>query len=599
MPGAGKSMACWVIFIHPFIDMSKRFNNCFTHLVRSLAPFKVGEPIVKHRIAVLAKAISDLEANRFSSVTTRCAPLLARNPNDMEALLLGGLASGARGHAEHAAGLLHRAARAGGNGAHPLHDLVIILRRIGQPERVAPQFHALHRLAPGDASLLHAYAEFLYDTGQNEAAVPLLTEALRLRPDAQMTRNLLAMALASLGRTEAAIAQLRDATHRDPSRAGTWANLGLLLKDDGRFDEALAAYDIALTLAPADAQIRVNRVVALLRAGRWTEAWPDYEWRLMLADHAVRRPRLLPALSGLPDLTGRTILAMHEDGFGDSLHFARYLPLLAERGARVIVSVPPPLHRIMRTVPGVAAIHDPDDPPSNYHYYCPFFSLPRAFETTPETIPASPPWLRADPALTQLWNTRLPSGAVRVGLVWSGQARPALEGFVTLDGRRSMPLAMLAPFAAVPGVAFVSLQHGPEAAQAATPPAGMTLFDPMPLVTDFADTAAIVANLDLVISVDTSVVHLAGGMGKPVFLLDRYDHCWRWLSGRADSPWYPAMRIFRQARIGEWAAVLERAAAALEEFAAAPERARSERNVDGASIRRSNTPLKFRPVRSG
>jgi hypothetical protein len=388
------------------------------------------------------------------------------------------------------------------------------------------------------------------------------------------------MALASLGRTEAAIAQLHDATLRDPSRAGTWSNLGLLLKDDGRFDEALAAYDTALTLAPADARIRVNRVVALLRAGRWTEAWPDYEWRLMLADHAVRMPRLLPALSSLPDLTGRTIVAVHEDGFGDTLHFARYLPLLAERGARVIVSVPPPLHRVMRAVPGVAAIHDPDDALPDYDFYCPFFSLPRAFETTPETIPASTPWLHADPALTQLWNTRLPSGAVRVGLVWAGQARPALDGFVTLDGRRSLPLAMLAPFAAIPGVVFVSLQHGPEASQAATPPPGMTLFDPMPLVTDFADTAAIVANLDLVISVDTSAAHLAGGLGTPVFLLDRYDHCWRWLSGRADSPWYPAMRIFRQARIGEWAAVLELAVTALADFTAALRTSRNPVGID-------------------
>lgn len=522
-----------------------------------------------HRIAVLARAINDLQANRFGSVTTRCTPMLARDPDDTEALLLCGLAAGARGHTEHAARLLHRAAAGRGNAAHPLHDLAMILCRIGRPDRVAPQFHALHRLAPGDASLLHAFAEFLYDSDQSEAAVPVLEEALRLRPDVMPTRNLLAMALASVGRTEVAIAQLRDASELDPSRAGTWANLGLLLKDDGRFEEALAAYDTALSLAPADAQIRVNRVVALLRAGRWAEAWPDYEWRLTLAGHAVRQPRLLPALSSLPDLTGRTILAVHEDGFGDTLHFARYLPLLAARGAHVMASVPAPLIRIMRTVPGVAAVVGPDNTPPHHHFYCPFFSFPRAFETTPDTIPAPIPYLRGDPTSTELWNARLPSGAVRVGLVWAGQARPMLPGFATLDGRRSMTLAALAPLAAVPGAVFVSLQHGPEAAQAATPPPGMTLFDPMPAVTDFADTAAIIANLDLVISVDTSVVHLAGGMGKPVFLLDRYDHCWRWLSGRADSPWYPAQRIFRQTRIGDWAPVLQRAAAALADFAGA------------------------------
>jgi hypothetical protein len=328
----------------------------------------------------------------------------------------------------------------------------------------------------------------------------------------------------------------------------------------------LDAYDKALALAPHDAQIRVNRVVALLRAGRWTDAWPDYEWRLTLAGN--RRPRLLPTLDSGTDLTGLTILAPHEDGFGDTLHFARYLPLLAKRGARVMVSVPAPLTRIMRTVPGVAAVRDSNEPPPEHDFYCPFFSLPRAFATTPETIPAPIPYLRADPALTERWRSRLPTASLRVGLIWAGQARPELPGFATLDGRRGMALETMAPLATVPGVVFVSLQHGPEAASARTPPPGMTLFDPMPEVTDFADTAAIIANLDLIVSVDTSVAHLAGGMGKPVFLLDRYDHCWRWLSGRSDSPWYPRMRIFRQPAIGAWPPVLRDAADALRDWPA-------------------------------
>jgi Flp pilus assembly protein TadD len=524
---------------------------------------------VPRRVAVLGKAVRDLAINRFASVTARCAPLLASDPYDTEALLLSGLAAGARGHREHAARLLHRAASDRGNAAHPFGDLAIILCRIGQQGQVEAQFQALYRIAPADASLLCAYGEFLYDSGQCEAAIVVLTEAQRLQPDAMPARNLLAMAYASLGQTEAAIAQLRDATRCDPSRAGTWANLGLLLKDDGQFDEALAAYEVALALTPDDAQIRVNRVVALLRAGRWAEAWPDYEWRLKLAEHADRRPRLLPALSRLAGLDGSTILLVHEDGFGDTLHFARYLPLLAARGAKVVVSVPAPLSRIIRTVPGVTAVHGPDEKIPFHHYYCPFFSLPRAFETTPGSIPASPPWLHADPASAERWKARLPSGRIRVGLVWAGQARPQLPGFATLDGRRSVTLATLAPLAAVPGVSFISLQHGPEATQARTPPPGMTLYDPMEAVTDFADTAAIVANLDLVVSVDTAVVHLAGGMGKPVFLLDRYDHCWRWLSGRGDSPWYPGLVIFRQARIGDWGPVLQRATAALAEFVAA------------------------------
>ena len=237
----------------------------------------------------------------------------------------------------------------------------------------------------------------------------------------------------------------------------------------------------------------------------------------------------------------------------------------------MIAVIPTPLVRIMRTVRGIAVLDDQSDTIPSHHFYCPFFSLPRAFETTPDTIPAPLPYVAGRSRLDRTLE-RPPASCRRArGLpcLGAGQARPNAPGFAILDGRRSMALANLAPLAAVPGVIFVSLQHGKEAAQAGAPPAGMTLFDPMLGVKDFADTAAIVANLDLVISVDTSVVHLAGALGKPVFLLDRYDHCWRWLSGRADSPWYPGMRIFRQRHIGDWDPVPPEATAALADFAAA------------------------------
>ncbi len=181
-------------------------------------------------------------------------------------------------------------------------------------------------------------------------------------------------------------------------------------------------------------------------------------------------------------------------------------------------------------------------------------------------FPATIPYLRPDPELVAAWSRRLPPAtARRIGLVWAGQARPWLTGFATLDSRRSASLAQFAALAAaVPEVQFISLQKGPAAAEASTPPAGMRLHDPTPDIADFADTAAIIGNLDLVISVDTSVVHLAGALGKPVFLLDRYDNCWRWLSDREDSPWYPTVRIFRQETLSDWTAPMRRVAAALQ-----------------------------------
>jgi len=276
---------------------------------------------------------------------------------------------------------------------------------------------------------------------------------------------------------------------------------------------------------------------------------------------------LLPALREAGDLAGRTILLTHEEGFGDTIQFLRYAPLLAGRGARVLAWVPGPLVRLVRGAAGIDAVITGDGAPPPFDFHCPFVSLPRAFESSPATVPAAP-YLSASPALAAEWALHLPATGIRVGLAWAGQARPWLPGFSLVDRRRSASLEAFAPLATVPDVKLVSLQKGPAQEQARLAPEGMRLCDPMALAEDFADTAAIIANLDLVVSVDTAVVHLAGAMGKPVFLLDRYDNCWRWLSRRADSPWYPSLTIFRQERLGDWSAPMARAVAALHAFAA-------------------------------
>ena len=441
----------------------------------------------------------------------------------------------------------------------------------GKAPLVEPQYRACLALTPDDARLRYGLAEFLREHGDGEAAVALLEPLLVAHPDSAEAHDQTGMALADVGRFTEAAEHFRVAIAHDPAQAVFWANLGMMLKIDGQFDAALQAYDQALARAPGDRQIRVNRAVTRLHAGRFAEAWQDEDWILAEPGRSVLpADRLLPPLSRLPDLTGRTVMVLQEEGLGDTLQFLRYLPLLARRGARVVAVVPPALTRLMRTVPGVAEVPDGDAPVPRFDFHCSFNGLPRAFETTLETIPCEVPYLAADPALVRHWRERMPAGdALRVGLCWAGQARPWLAGFVGLDRRRSTDLATLAPLAAVPDVRFISLQKGAAASDAA----GFDLLDVMDEVRDFADTAAIVANLDLVISVDTSVVHLAGAMGKPVFLLDRYDNCWRWLSGREDSPWYPSLRIFRQQHSGDWAPVIARVAIALAAAAGRPSRA--------------------------
>jgi tetratricopeptide (TPR) repeat protein len=408
------------------------------------------------------------------------------------------------------------------------------------------------------------YANMLHDAGRPAAAAAVLRALLRRAPGLAAAHRLFGMALLDLGDPGGAIAALREAVALAPEDPAAWSNLGMAFKIEGRFADAAAAHDQAVALAPAEAQMRLNRAVALLHAGRMAEAWPDYESRLHLGPPPpLPRATLLPTLTPTCDLRGRTILAWHEEGFGDTIHFARYLPLLAARGARVLAWVPAPLMRLLTTLEGVEQVCGPPAPVPDHDWHCPFFSLPRAFATTLATIPAAIPYLHADPGEQAAWAPVLPAEGLRVGLVWAGQARPWLPGFATLDARRSLPLSTLVPLAAVPGVRLVALQAGPAAEQARALPADLFAADPMPKVQDFATTAAIVANLDVVVSVDTAVAHLAGALGKQVFLLDRYDNCWRWLAGRRRSPWYPTLRIFRQKRMDDWAPVIAEVAAAL------------------------------------
>jgi tetratricopeptide (TPR) repeat protein len=525
------------------------------------------------RLRSLNAALALLEDDRHRRSERICRCLVKHNRDDIEALLVLGLAVGMQGRTAAAAVLLNRVARARPGFGHPCADLARMLLAHDSMSLVAPQYRACLGLAPDDLRLCYAFAGFLRETGEAAEAVSVLAPVLRAHPDSAEAHDQMGLALAEAGRFADAIGQFRQSIASDPAQATFWANLGMMLKVEGQFDAALDAYDAALARAPGNRQIRVNRAVTRLHAGRFAEAWQDEDWVLAEPGRSILpAEQLLPPLSRLPDMTGRTVLVVQEEGLGDTLQFVRFIPLLAQRGARVVVVVPPTLTRLMRTVPAVTDVPDGDAPVPRYDFHCSFNGLPRAFEITLETIPCDVPYLTADPALARQWAERLPAGdTLRVGLCWAGQARPWLTGFVGLDRRRSTSLATLTPLAAVPAVRFVSLQKGPAAAEACAE--GFDLLDMMDEVHDFADTAAIVANLDLVISVDTSVVHLAGALGKPVFMLDRYDNCWRWLSGREDSPWYPSLRIFRQRRSGDWTPVIARVAKALAAAACRPFRA--------------------------
>ncbi|HTR15991.1 MAG TPA: tetratricopeptide repeat protein [Acetobacteraceae bacterium] len=513
----------------------------------------------------LQAAFRALQAGQAEACEARTRGLVEQDPDDIEAMLLFGLALGLRGAFAEAAPWLNRVGRARPFHDHPCRDLAGLLRRHGRPGTIPTLYRALLADDARDHRLHEGLADHLYEARRPEEAIAAAQDALDRAPDSVRAHTLRGVSLTELGRLEEAQAHFRRGTELDPRHGPSWANLAITLKVSGRIDEALDCFRRAVEARPEDLRVRINYALALLQAGRMAQGWKEYEWRFRQPGRTpLPAARLLPTLSTRGDLSGRIVLVEHEEGFGDTLQFLRYLPLLQQRGARVLAWVPQELARLVGRMPGVGVVTGNALPP--YDYHCPFISLPRAFGTTVETIPGETPYLSADPAEAAIWARRLPPGRLRVGLAWAGQSRPWIPHFVTLDQRRSTSLAALAPLAAVEGAVFVSLQKGEPAAQAKAPPPGMALHDPMDEARDFATTAAIIANLDVVVSVDTSVVHLAGALGKPVFLLDRVEHCWRWLHQREDSPWYPGLRIFRQERIGDWEPVVRRVAAALAAF---------------------------------
>ena len=406
---------------------------------------------------------------------------------------------------------------------------------------------------PASRHPVHDLVELLQRAGQITAIPRLLQVALALRPGDAGLWAALGAALSEHGEAAAMVGAFRRATQLRPGEAAAWSNLGKALAAAGDDMAAEDAFARSARLAPADAQLRLNHAVARLRTGRLAEGWPLFRARHALAGRAPPPPG--PELTNLAGVSsGETVVLVHDEGFGDTIQFIRFVPLLAAKGVRVVSAVPPPLQRLL-VQNGMALAGAADQGAA----WCRIPDLPAVFGTEAGTIPATLPYLAADPAAAAAWARRLPAGR-RVGLVWAGGARAHDPAAAATDRVRSLRRERVTPLLAVPGITWVSLQHGQ------TAPVGVS--DPMPEVQDFADTAAIIAGLDLVVSVDTAVAHLAAAMGRPVLLLDRFDNCWRWMRGRVDSPWYPGvLHIIRQSRPGDWDGVLQRAATLLREEA--------------------------------
>jgi hypothetical protein len=412
-----------------------------------------------------------------------------------------------------------------------------------------------HRCAMPTAETLSNYAATLLGAERAEEAEAACRAALRLQPRYWAALANLGNALHRQQRHAEAVNAYHAALEENPRHAPAWTNLGVALNEQQLMKDSLIAHNAAVALAPQDAQIRTNRAMALLMAGDLAAGFAEFE-------HRWRTPGMAPHGLAAPQwqgeaLAGRRLLIHAEGGFGDTLQFIRCVPALAASGATVIARVQAPLLRLLRrSFPGTL-FSAADEPVPAHDVQCPMLSLPHGAGTTLATVPGAVPYLTPDPQAVAAWRRRL-AGApgLRVGLVWAGAPLLGQAEFRAMNARRSVPVGAFAKLAEIPGVSCVSLQLGGEKA-------GFPLIDAMAGVTDFDDTTAIVSNVDVVISVDSAVAHLAGALGRPVWVLSRYDACWRWLAHRRDSPWYPSLRVYRQSVAGEWGGVMAEVAADL------------------------------------
>ncbi|HEX4795704.1 MAG TPA: tetratricopeptide repeat-containing glycosyltransferase family protein [Humisphaera sp.] len=426
-------------------------------------------------------------------------------------------------------------------------DLALQHHQAGRLSEAEAIYRRILAQEPNHAGALNNLGTALHHQGKSDEAIEIYQRALTLRPDHAGTLSNLGGVYRELGRNEEAIPLLQRAVALDPDLAIAHNNLALAYRDTRNIQSAQGEFVRALTLQPQDRYARWNLGMLRLLQGDYSAAWPDYEARLGLNGTGLQTDITGPLWDG-SDLHGQRILLHCEQGAGDTIQFLRFVPLVKQRGGKIILQTQPSLCRLLQGQLGVEQVISVDDARPPYDVHCPIMSLASRFGTTLDTIPARVPYLNADPQLVERWRERLGAsdGRLNVGISWGGNPVNQHDRF------RSVPLSALAPLAGATNVRFISLQKGPWAQQIKSPPAGLEIIDWTDDLQDFADTAALMSALDMVLTVCTATAHLAGALGRKTWVMLCFPCDWRWLTDRSDSPWYPTMRLFRQTQFGLW-----------------------------------------------
>jgi tetratricopeptide (TPR) repeat protein len=534
-------------------------------------------------------ALAYCESGEPEKAVAACERALALQPNHAGAHNQLGTALKQLGRVEDSIGCYQRAINAQPDFAVAVGNLADSYRRLGRHAEADACYERVLSLQPDDPAALCARAEGCLSKGDIDVASVLFRKVAEKFPNDWIGHNGLGVALARQGKIDEAAALYEKAISLAPEHAGPWNNLGYARVRQGKIEEGISAYQKALAIRPdyADAYNNLgngylekldlekslqsyeaalfiepdhadahwNRALLHLLKGDFARGWLEYEWR-WLKFPQFRRHFRQPKWDGF-DISGKTILVHAEQGFGDTIQFARLMPLVAQRGATVNLECPRELSGLMQHLPGVARTITRGDPIPPFDVHCPLMSLPRALAFSNDSIVSQAPYLQVDENLCQRWAKRLEvyRDSFNVGVVWAGsRIHPR-------DAHRSMNFNLFAPLSELNGVKLFSLQKSDHSASGVSN--SNSLVDFTEELHDFSDTAALLLNLDLVIGVDTAVVHLAGALGRPVWTLLPYSPDWRWQLARTDSPWYPTMRLFRQSSPGDWIMVFNQAAAEL------------------------------------
>jgi tetratricopeptide (TPR) repeat protein len=491
----------------------------------------------------------------FREAEQQLVQLLQQAPEDFNALHLLGVIALQNGHPERAADLLGRAIRRNACVPAAHRHLATALRALKRPEEALASARRALALRPATAQAYLIQAAALADLQQFEAALESFNQAVALQPEDASAHNGRGSVLLDLMQPEQALLACERALALRPGFANALNNRGAALIQLAQFERALECFEGAIALDPEASDYRLNAAHAHLQLGRFESGWPLYASR---PNHGPVHQQ--PEWQGHEQLTGKTLLLQSEQGLGDAIQFSRYVRGLEALGARVVLSIPARLRRLLQTHSATLRCVCDSDPAPGFDYHCRLLSVPLALGTTPASIPAAVPYLTAEPDRCALWRRAVGEEGFKIGVCWQGAV-------TRMDLGRSFPLAQLAPIARLPGVRLISLQKGAGTEQLRHLPGDMrieSLAEPFDDGSDaFVDTAAIMMGLDLIITSDTAIAHLAGALARPTWVALQQVPDWRWLLERSDTPWYPHTRLFRQTQRGNWVELFERMAAIL------------------------------------